>query len=69
MTTILLFWLVISELDRKPERELGELEEVRKGETCDVDAAVDPVREFRIVAVVARGGRGGGGVKVSAVQQ
>jgi len=50
----LILWLVVSELDCKPERKLGELEKVRKGESGEVDAAVDPVRFLD-------GDRGGGG--------
>jgi hypothetical protein len=37
-------WLVLGELDRKPERELRKLEEVLEGEADEVHAAVDPVQ-------------------------
>lgn len=37
----LVFWLVVGELDRKPERELGKLEEMRKREAFEVHTAVD----------------------------
>jgi len=40
----LVFWLVFGELDRKPERELGKLEEVRKRETGEVHTAVPRLR-------------------------
>jgi len=39
----LVFWLVLGELDRKPERKLGKLDEVREGEAGMVHTAVDPV--------------------------
>ena len=41
VTGRLIFWLIVGELDRKPERELGKLEEVRKREAVEVHTAVD----------------------------
>jgi len=35
----LVFWFIVSELDRKPERELGKLEEVREGKAVEVHTA------------------------------
>ena len=49
-----MFWLIVGELNRKPKRELGKLEEVREGEARDVNTAVDPIPFLFWVVIVVR---------------